>query len=373
MERRRSTHSRRTRSPRQRQIGGAPLYFIPAVRRADWQEALQTANLADVFPNIWDDARGGPTVEASSKMEEFFATLERQDELFEMALNIIRNKLGPLAQNSDTIVRNAVAIDSRRAELLEYLKDAEALVVFKGSPARRAASPQNTKFGTIYNTRTETLPTLLLFPARVRNVFLEALANIIVYLDDATLGLLAEDAAQLIMKDQLESYAQAYAYSMTARQLRDGFYVAQTTAEYATSMTTFWRDLIAEMVSIKDVTALTDLFRPNGACQHLITVSTFGYLAAHLWKAHRLGADINSILALFNTPCSPSTDAGRLMRPEAEFDSVIVRDVQLGNLFTHMEPQVLEFILHLWYLIQKSARTKAQTTVPPTIPETPPA
>ncbi|NBO20128.1 MAG: hypothetical protein EBV03_13095, partial [Proteobacteria bacterium] len=322
-QRRRNTHRRRARSPqrqRQQQVGGASLYFIPAARRADWQEALAGSRLASVFPNIWEDARGGTTVANSAKAAEYFATLERQDELFELAIDIIKTKLGPQAINSDAIVRNAAAIDSRRSGLLEYLKDAEALVAFKGSslptvvlsPRRAAAlpTPQNTKtkFGMIYSDRTETLPTLLLFPARVRNVFLEALANIIVYLDDATIELLAEDAAKQILKDQLDSYAQAYAYSMTARPLRDGLYVAQTTDEYATIMTSFWRDLIVEMINIKDVIALTELFKPDGACPHMITVAgataaaprpTFGYLAAHLWKAYKLGADIDGILALF--------------------------------------------------------------------------
>lgn len=311
-------------------------------------------------------------------MEEYLATLERQDELFELALDIIKGKLDSLAINSAAIVRNADAIDTRRSELLEYLKDAESLVAFQGSPLPvrtqppptaqvATASQQNTKFGMIYGNRTETLPTLLLFPARVRNVFLEALANIIVSLADDTVALLGIPAAQQIFKDQLESYAQAYAYTMTARPLRDGFYVKQTQAEYATLMRTFWADFIAEVFAVHDVASLAELFKSSGGCPHLITVGgaragtapTFGYLAAHIWRAHKLGATTEVLLGLFNTRCTPETDVTRAARPDAEFDSTMVRGVTLGNLFTHMEPKVLEFLLHLWYLIGKAAITRS--------------
>lgn len=372
----RTTHRRRARSPK-KQVGGAPLYEIPATRRADWQTALSSSPLSAVFPNLWDVERGGRTAPLPQKMEEYLATLERQDELFELALDVIKEKLGPLAINSAAIVRNAAAIDAQRDTLLEYLKDAESLVAFQGSslpgrtlPARAAtpaaASQQNTKFGMIYGDRTETLPTLLLFPARVRNVFLEALANIIVSLADDTVALLGVPAAQQIFKDQLESYAQAYAYTMTARPLRDGFYIKQTQAEYATLMRTFWADFIAEVFAVRDTASLEGLFKPGGGCAHLITVGgaragtapSFGYLAAHIWHAHKLGATTEALLGLFNTLCSPATDGTRAARPDAEFDGAVVRGVTLGNLFTHMEPKVLEFLLHLWYLVGKAEITR---------------
>ncbi|NDE15514.1 hypothetical protein EBZ80_11345 [bacterium] len=319
--------------------------------------------------------RGGREASPQIKMEEYLATLERQDELFELALDIIKQGLGSLAINSAAIVRNAVAIDTRRSELLEYLKDAESLVAFRGSPlpsttlpqrsAAATASQENTKFGMIYGDRSETLSTLLLFPARVRNVFLEALANIIVSLADDTIALLDVPAAKQIFKDQLESYAQAYAYTMTARPLRDGFYIKQTQEEYATLMRTFWADFITEVFAVRNTAPLTALFKPGigGGCAHLITVDgaragtapTFGYLAAHIWRAHKLGATTEVLLGLFDTPCTPETDRAHAARPNAEFDGTVVRGVTLGNLFTHMEPKVLEFLLHLWYLIGKAA------------------
>jgi len=379
-------------------VGGAALYEIPATRRADWQAALSNSSLSTVFPNLWDVGRGGREASPQIKMEEYLATLERQDELFELALDIIKQGLGSLAINSAAIVRNAVAIDTRRSELLEYLKDAESLVAFRGSPlpsttlpqrsaaaagraavtaaaavsttlpqrsAAATASQENTKFGMIYGDRSETLSTLLLFPARVRNVFLEALANIIVSLADDTIALLDVPAAKQIFKDQLESYAQAYAYTMTARPLRDGFYIKQTQEEYATLMRTFWADFITEVFAVRNTAPLTALFKPGigGGCAHLITVDgaragtapTFGYLAAHIWRAHKLGATTEVLLGLFDTPCTPETDRAHAARPNAEFDGTVVRGVTLGNLFTHMEPKVLEFLLHLWYLIGKAA------------------
>jgi hypothetical protein len=327
-------------------------------------------------------------------MEEYLTTLERQDELFELGIDIINEKLGPLAINSAAIVNNAAAINARRAELLEYLKDAEALVAFAGSPLPTQVQPprtrrapmtqQTTKLGQIYGDNTETLATLLLFPARVRNVFLEALANIIVWLADDTVALLREDAAKQILKDQLDSYAQAYAYTMTARPLRDGFYVKQIQEDFVRLMPTFWIELITEMFAVKDVATLAELFKPGvaGTCPHLITVDgvaasarpTYGYLAAHIWRAHKLGATTEALLGLFNTTCRPATDTARAARPDAAFDSVVVRGVRVSNLFTHMEPHVLEFLLHLWYLVGKAAAAKqARVTAPPMTPGTPSA
>lgn len=203
-------------------------------RREEWRTALK----GTIFEGLIIDITTQPPndlAQKSTRLELYFKCLERQDELFAIAVNLIRKSLR-ITDNSE-LVRRAADLSTRdiRNHAANYILDVVKFVqlVDGGSPTTRGIY---TKIQEIFLAEDgEPLPTVLLYPARFSNVLLRVLGNILqlTLADVSTLAATIHNpSAQPILAAQFESYGQAFAYTYTARSLRDGFYLAQTVTEF---------------------------------------------------------------------------------------------------------------------------------------------
>lgn len=321
-------------------------------------------------------------------MEDYIKCLERQDELFETALNIIRTKVSTELTldltNPGIIIANAAAIDAKKADTIKYINAAERLISFKVDEISRELGA--TKLQEVLGDKVP-LSLLLLFPKKLNNLLVEALANIFVALRENKASLLSNPAAATILASQYEGYAQSLAYTLTAKPLRDGFFLNQSIIDFKNELDTdyslaaalarsltkrgasdkFWITFVTALFTNKDVTDVTNLFKHDNkadtGCSHRMRegTSTWGKIAADVFKFHDIKPN-GDILELFTEKCviGPQLDDDTFEYiPNRELLDVAVRGTSLGKLMSNMEDTTLQFILQLSYSIKKAIKTDA--------------
>jgi hypothetical protein len=348
-----------------KQRGGAAWYSIPAERLGDWTSHLHALGL-DLTEH---STRSQQSVEAAS-LEEYYTIVERQDELFEAALQIIASKVSLTPNYTSTdVIASAATIDARKDELFGYIDDVEQLVNFQKTVVQSAQSWRDyTKLEDLRNKADETLSDILIYSNRVTNVFIKSLANILIVLhqDPTILTQSSNDHLKRLSAQQYESNLKANTLLLTLRPLRDGFYLGQTKGELNDEIngniwfedekqSRFFESLIDELLLIKDKPD-TEIFKINGALVDLRTTqASWAMIAAHVFLAYKHGKHTN-ILQFFTTKNTADTTTApdRTYTPDAAYDSVSVRGVMYENLRTWMEDKMLQFILHLSYTIKQN-------------------
>lgn len=361
---------RRTRRLRYRQHGGAVWYVPAEPRLTDWRAELTGTPFA-------------PLVDASVTDEAHFAAwvaaIERQDDLFGHGLSIIAKKVGVTLGDTDGILAKADEIDGQRAAMMEYLTDVEKFLYFTPD----TEDPSNrTKLQMIRGEATESLTTLLLFPDRVRNVFLYAIANIFVLLKTDTSGLLEKAASsaavRTVLAAQYKSYSEALAATLTAEPLRDGFFTNQGIPEFRDKdLKSFWSEFLNEVLERKAIEGGCEkeaVFRGTGGsrCIKDATTWTWGKVAAHLFCLYSTG-QIGELLSLFSQPavgCVPAIDEETAKRvlPEKTFWSLPLRSdgatATLQTVLTAMDDTTFQFLLQLSHMIgQVEGEKRGEETV----------
>lgn len=335
-----------------KQKGGAPFYRIPAERIEAWRSAISDSKLFDSMSSLFED-RESMTGRETDILNHHINILERQDELFSAAMDIIREKLNIVS--TDDIIARAAEIDGRREELIVYIDDVESLINFSidGTIDRELGA---TKLQQI-RSEAESLSTLLLFPTRLQNIFIQSLAQICYGLlkDDAILTKIESPNAQKILAEQYKAYTHSTAYQLTSRDLRDGFFLNQGVEEFKKNIDIFWTDFVAELVKVHSFTNVGEVFSTEEECPQNLHAVSWGYIAANVYGLAKLG-NLEALLQLFTEPC-PTTEpltAERPHIPDAKYDNIKIRGgPTFAALMSNMDDSTLQFILQLSYTIQK--------------------
>jgi hypothetical protein len=327
-------------------------------------------------------------------MEDYLRCLERQDEIFEIAMEIIRKKvsdeIGVGANLSDpaVIAANINVINAKKSIVQPYIDAVEALISFVVD----TTVTDETKLQEIRSDKTP-LSILLLYPAKLRNLLVDALANIFIVFRENKKTLLVGKSTTEILAAQYEAYAQSLAYTLTARPLRDGFFLNQGIEEFKTQIQTdlasksvddknkFWGAFARALYTNKDMTIeeINNLFTHDRStddnCTHLTKgeKSTWGQVAADVFTYFELKPD-GDILELFSSMCAAEetyevieVDSKSIPKylPNEDFLDVNVRGTTLRKILSNLDDPTLQFILQLSYSIKKAI--KAEST-PPTTP-----
>ena len=353
------------------QQGGAAWAMISVPRQGNWRAELESQGKMDLFGTLLKARMNSTTDDdRTANMKQYIAMIQQQDDLFDVAMGAmcraIEAQLGGgvsiVLGDYESIRANAPQIDEMRDEMLEYIKDVERLLAFGLDPM----DPSNkTKLQIIYTSPTETLSSLLLFPWRITNVFILGLARLMVNLrqDDSILQEINEQASlQTLLANQWESYVMAEAYRLTAKDLRDGFYLNQGTGSFKRYVKVFWSDLVVEL------TAGANLLADREGCKNLIKQDgvdvPYSRIAASVYAAYKAGT-LDRLLQLFSN-CGTTTHADGLsdeyLPNRSEWD-LSIDGVTLKQLLEQMDDTTLQFILHLAYTIQKVESEPASVAV----------
>ena len=353
----------------EKQRGGAAWYIIPEPRKSDWNTYLDAhTDLKAKFGFITGDTR---------TVEQHLQILECQDELFAIARGIIVSKLGLTeSYTSQDVVNNVTDINAKRAEMMEYINDVETLVNFKIT-----TDPTNkTKLDQIRGDADETLSTLLIFPDRLKNVFIQSLASILIVLkQDETVLKQSNNNTIDITNSQYMSHVYGSAYVQTAFKPRDGFFLAESAQGFAKELEApdgrapFFKELITEINTLNEAVA-TDLtnkddktdeeifmnriFRVRGdGCLRNLEEASWATITAHVFQAYKHGLHDN-ILTFFAEECSRSetlaTDKARNFIPAGTSDEEEVRGTTYKRIRSWMGDETLQFLLHLCYTIKQN-------------------
>lgn len=353
---------RRTRRRQYTQKGGAVWHKIDAARIADWDEELK----GTPFEALVSSAMGNYVASPASLLSTWVTGIEQQDALFGHALSIIAKKVGVTLGDTDGILTKSDEIDKQRAAMMEYLADVEKLLYFTPD----AEDPRNrTKLQMIRGASAETLTTLLLFPDRVRNVFLYAIANIFVMLKADTSGLLkraaGSPAVRTVLAAQYKSYSEALAATLTAESLRDGFFTNQGIPEFRdTDLKSFWSEFvdgILEQTTREDGCTKESVFRVIGGSRCIKGDAwPWGKVAAHLFCLYSTG-QLGELLSLFSVPdviCVPAMDSetAKKVLPEKSYWTLPLRPdttATLNTVLSAMDDTTFQFLLQLSYMLKQ--------------------
>lgn len=358
---RRNRHVGRRHTKKQR--GGAIFYIIPSNRLNDWRSSLADKGLSESLQTLFEN-REQLSGREQDVMNHYINILEHQDDLFITAVDIIRKKLN--ISSTDDIIARAAEIDKRRSDFMPYIDDVESLINFvvdsDVDPTLGATKLQEIR------SSTESLSTLLLFPARLQNIFIQSLARICVGLlkDSSILTKLNSVNAQQILAEQYKAYTHSTAYQLTAHDLRDGFFLNQGIKDFTESVKDFWATFVEELVKLP--TEKDSLFHHTTTCPRSLKSVSWGYIAANVYGLAKLGS-LDELLIMFSESCrtdTPITDSERKHIPNVKYDSVVIRSgPTFGALMSNMDDTTLQFILQLSHTI-----TKIQAEAQPSSQET---
>jgi hypothetical protein len=391
------------------QRGGANFVAIPdAGRRTEWARALaDDPSWAGMFDTLVSDSRPDPTDDAAKQkaVTQYVNAVMRQDDLMDIAIKLIRKKLVIADDNSNLFEKlGAINENTQRATMLQYIIDVERIVSFNDSSTK--VGLPTTKLQSLVFGATDSLATLIAYPSRAKNMFIEALATIAIQMKyDQNSPLkkqeIGTDNIKKIFADNLKSYADGLSYLKTARELRDGFYMMTVMATFkgilegkapsaspASSITAvnFWRKLVNKLVEFKTTPAT--ILGSSTACAsidipHTIISPTITYDKVSTDWANVTAAVISTYI---NTPPTTPWDAITFLKginktcitPKKVYHDATPNDVlfdspidktdglTLRMLFSNFSSNVTVFILHLIYTIQTLEPSVKSLVEPPT-------
>jgi hypothetical protein len=394
-----------------KQRGGANWVPIPdEARRREWETALAAdPSWAGMYDTLLRETRTDPTDAAGGKkaVTQYVNAVMRQDDLMDIAINLIRRKLGITDDNSNLFEKLAsINEDTDRKTYIQYVNDVERLVSFKDSSKKVGLS--TTKLEALSIGASDSLATLIAYPSRAKNIFIEALATIAIqmkYDKQSPLNKpeITSDNIKKLFSDNLKSYADGLSYIKTARELRDGFYMTTVMSTFkgildgkaptATMPSTpapvnFWRKLVDTLVIFKNTPAQieTVLGSPTSCpavdIPHAITPPRITYDSVSKQWAQVTAAIISSYIM---TPKTDEWDTFNFLKKinkTCTNDPVIYTDatpndvvldseidktdgLTLRMLFRNFSSNVAVFIIHLCYMIKKLEPSVKSLVEPP--------
>jgi hypothetical protein len=386
-ERHRQTYRVHRSTTRYQQVGGgSQLHHISdTVRAPIWNATLSAKPDLKMFAGVITEPNWGNTLSSSQKLELYINLVERQDELFSTALDIIYRELGidRTADNLESVViEKSGIIESNQENLKQYLNDIYTLVTCGiDHPKDKKTNQKNFQKHTLFID--EPLSNILMWPERVKNIFVRSIAKILVALKqnprllDSTKG---KPYLQSMFADIYNTFIQSEILKATSKGLRDGFYLWQALPE---SIITADECADVDMKSCVPKTGSRSLW--GNFCSsyfisnfsvfvnlgegRLLNTNLFSAILADIFKLYKLN-NANSIRKELSTKF-PSQIVASVSdtpyRPKlAESDKT-----QLGAMMRQLHPEQYTFIFHLLYLmgqIEAETETEAEAA-PETEPE----
>ena len=399
-------NNRRTHKRLRKQRGGANFVAIPDVsRRAEWATAL-TADMswANMYDTLVGDTRAEPADTAGIDMAvtQYVNAVMRQDELLDIAVKLMRAKLGIAADEADILTR-VRDIEARKAEMMEYILDVQRLVSFVPT-ATGAVDVNQSKIGALLNMSSESLASLILYPARATNIFVQALATLAIQLKaDANAPLrsaiMDEPSIQRVQADHFKAYADSLAFLKTARPLRDGFFMDQPITSFTKIIANstdatgekgdFWIKFVSKlrtMIETPDNAEIETILGTTGVCADInIPLGATGGVSydalSNQWAdvtsaivaSYVKGGAWNALDFLKTLkrdgcpePATPKYAPDYVPNPAMFVGKIAGTDeLTLGMLFQQFNSYVVHFILQLAYMIEKMEPSVTSLVEPP--------
>jgi hypothetical protein len=216
---------------------------------------------------------------------------------------------------------------------------------------------------------------LLIFPDRLKNIFIQSLANLFILLkknEENRSNIIQNNATINIAVDQYISNIYANAYLLTSYELRDGFYLNQGVSEFKRIMEGVTTENIASFYSnfFNKIKSPSELKLNRKSSWDELAFAVFSW---YLTTEFREGEDYDrkSILKYVVDLSSSSAVVteeeifnGLLESfPEKKYHTIPIdsNGTTLINLLHIMEPVALEFVLHLAYTLWKSDKEQKQS------------
>jgi hypothetical protein len=219
-----------------------------------WEAELQKAKLWDSVGELFADSH--PPEKNGKLMRHYLNAVMMQDELMDVALELMR-KENDVTDTFDSVTDKIAIIDGKeREEFLKYVIDVQRMCSFKELPSESISGNAKdlSKLEQIRSVKTETNSSLLLFPARLQNIFIAGLATIAIQLKHSTLANIKNskmdtDTVAKLQAELYTSYIEGYAKMKTGRGLRDGFFLDESTGEFTNYLYrhTFFFNMIKEL------------------------------------------------------------------------------------------------------------------------------
>ncbi len=159
--------------------------------------------------------------------KQYVSVVERQDDLFMLAMDLIYVAIGAEKGNEADIIEKAkVLTPDKQNQITTYIKDVISIVQLEvdlTAAFNNTDKFKGTKFDKLLTFANEPLLHLLINPQRVKNQFVENMARFIVFMKHfKTLDTLTSDELMFLMAIRYDSIMKANALAATSMDLRDG-------------------------------------------------------------------------------------------------------------------------------------------------------
>jgi hypothetical protein len=365
-------------------------YVADPVRAEKWITNLRKAatiledpvyaQLADVIDKKdW----GTPTPEL---LDLYLHIVERQDTLFSIAIGIINKLLdvSPAAPDyADTVITKlrTKGADTEKA-YKEYIYDVYNLIMCGSYPdLDRTTNPQVQFVTKLEGLQKETLSSILLWPARVKNILIDSIADILISLKANPSILDSAGSIKELFNDQYNAYIMTNAIEATSKGLRDGFYLwdevklsaapyddcAQASCEIKVAESIqFWINFYEKYISssddlIKRITSNID-----------IRGYMFSYFIADIFKKYKTGQTISDIRNEIISACASKSDKTPVLPtlpPSSKKPSFGTKEFRPAAVYTLntatssimrvLTPEQYTFLYHLLYVIEQKEKETA--------------
>jgi len=312
-----------------------------------------------------------------ARLEAYLSAIEHQDELFDMAIELIKDELKILnkieASSVEKIIENSDKIDISNEVIMSYITDVEIMIDFKKDPTIDKDLGA-TKLQLIRDTN-EYLSSLLIFPKRLNNIFIQSLANLFVLFkkDETNRKNITKNASiTRIATDQYVSNIYENARKLTSFDLRDGFYLGQGVKDFQKEMDgdvsgSFYKKLLTEINNTDPLNLQRDSpwYKRALAVFRWYTDLSDGYAGLSGGEYNRSSIlqymIRNSVLINEKDKVTAENVFEKYPTllenfPEAEYYTMPLDDkgATLITILNIMGPEVLQFVLHLSYTLWKS-------------------
>lgn len=369
VRRARQSSKRRTMKRGVNQEGGALFGVLPATGedeqiRTDIIAKIKTANFSDPVKtkllNITEQdintSRG--TLEA---LDSWFTVIEHQDELFDLAVEIIAEKVG--FNKTDIYDTSRItAINGDHDKYWKYIDSIQTLMrLHDKSTTARTAKLEAKKI--VKNTKMEMLKgqsliNLLQFPKRLNNILIQSLANVFILLksDAQLLDNLKHKDVREIALDQYRANIYANTYYLTSKDPVDGYYLNQALSEVQgiQSNDNFWKGLFKAIAN-----------QPSDTLKIATASTKWTTVAAAVFHWYKGSTDLTDYKKQLFTYLNTNTRTTKVEAPidarpdstESIYDEVeVAPGVPFIEILKAMDVPTLEFILHLAYTIVKNEK-----------------
>jgi hypothetical protein len=290
----------------------------------------------------------------TADIETWVAGIENQDAIFDIVTDVLCDVYD--GKTEAAIMEGAKARESNKKAAMKYIQDIVQFLTFLHRPKTAVAVTLPSKMDLIQSD--ETLSTLLYFPKRLNNIFIQSLANILILLkhDAASLADLRDAARQKIVVQKYRSNMLANVYLLTGYEFRDGFFLDHQKSQFDTIQKDFWEKLFAELAKER----LTPINIRGATTQNWYQITNYVF---RWYQTTSFNGSVDhkpALLKFFDDNLSmPPPLLGveveeREYLPPESYDTIPIYGTTLKQILAKMQGMVLEFILHLAHTIRKN-------------------